>query len=57
MTLEEKAQKVGKDCLTIGMAIAVQGESVKKRVACLRIINVVVSMAVFVTLVPQFSAV
>lgn len=45
MTLEEKAEKVGKDCFAVGVAVAEHGESVKRRVALLRIINVVASMA------------
>ena len=57
MTLEEKAQKIGEECFIIGVAIAEHGDSVKRKVAVLRIINVVVSMAVFVSLVPQFSTV
>jgi hypothetical protein len=55
MNLEEKASKVADECLTVGLALAEHGEVVKRRVTFLRILNVVVSMAVFITLIPAFS--
>jgi hypothetical protein len=56
MTLEEKAEKVGKDSFAIGVVVAEHGDAMKRRVALLRIVNVVVSMALFITLIPTFSA-
>jgi hypothetical protein len=56
MTLEQKAEKVGKDCFAVGLVVAEHGDAMKKRVALLRIVNVVVSMALFITLIPAFSA-
>lgn len=55
MTLEEKAEEVGASCFAVGVVVAEHGEAMKKRVAILRIINVVVSMALFVTLIPAFA--
>jgi hypothetical protein len=55
MTLEERAQVVAGECQTVGVALAEYGETIKTRVTFLRIINVVVSMAVFITLIPAFS--
>lgn len=55
MTLEEKAGKVGKDCFAIGVVVAEYGDIMKRRVALLRIVNVAVSMALFITLIPTFS--
>jgi hypothetical protein len=55
MTVEEKAEKIGNECLAVGIIVAEHGDSVKKRVAFLRIINVVVSMAVFIALIPSFA--
>ena len=44
MTLEEKAEKVGKDCFAIGVVVAEHGDAMKRRVALL------------ITLIPTFSA-
>jgi hypothetical protein len=56
MTLEQKAEKIGNDCFAVGVVVAEHGDTMKRRVALLRIVNVVVSMALFITLIPTFSA-
>lgn len=53
--MEERAAKVADECSKVGLVLAEHGESVKRRVTFLRIVNVVVSMAVFITLIPAFS--
>lgn len=56
MTLEEKAKVVGDECLRIGIILAEFGNAAKSRIIMLRIINVVIGMALFITLIPQFAA-
>ncbi len=55
-TLEDKARKIGEDCLHVGNVLAAKSERVGRRVVVMRIINVAVSMTVFVSLIPEFRA-
>lgn len=52
---DSEARVLAQECYQVGLTIANHGERVRRRTTLLRIVNVVVSMMVFISLVPQFS--
>jgi hypothetical protein len=55
MELKDQVDRVCQECEIVGMALAKHGEKVRRRIALLRIVNVVASAAVFVSLIPSFA--